>query len=70
MFLIQNLTVAHVVIHIGLHIRKLKRLQFQNFKNSMKILKNVKSAFVFLKSKAHGITEPPFAPNMYLCSMN
>ena len=47
----------------GLHMLKLKRLQFQHFKNFTKNLK------CEIKIKVYGTTKRPFTPNIYLRPM-
>ena len=67
MLLIQLLTVAHFVIHIGGNkgyiYGNVKDCNFKTSKNLWKIWKN-------LERKAHGTTKTPFTPNTYIRSMN
>ena len=62
MLLIELLTVAHVVIHIGK-----KDYIHGNLKKSMK---NLKIWNQHLEKKAHGTTKSPFTPKIYIRSMN
>ena len=65
MLLIELLTIAHVVMHIGNKGDTHRSLKYYNFKTS-----KIPEKFEDVERKTHGATKSPFTPNIYIRSIN